>query len=56
MTKVDMSAQAVTARLKKTAELRRLGLLLGKAKLKQHPILDTESKSSSPDRKSQKPR
>ncbi len=35
MTKVDMSAQAVTSRLKRTSQLRRLGLSLGKATLKQ---------------------
>jgi hypothetical protein len=33
MEKVDMSAQAVTARLKRVSQLRRLGLSLQKAKL-----------------------
>lgn len=33
MTKVDMSAEAVTARLRRIAELRRLCLSLQKAKL-----------------------
>jgi hypothetical protein len=33
MKKVDMSAHAVTARLKRVAQLRRLGLSLQKAKL-----------------------
>jgi hypothetical protein len=33
MKKVDMSANAVTARLKRVAQLRRLGLSLQKAKL-----------------------
>ena len=36
MDKVDMSAEAVTTRLKRIAQLRRLGLLLRKAKLEQH--------------------
>jgi hypothetical protein len=34
MQKVDMSAEAVTTRLKRISQLRRLGLLLRKAKLK----------------------
>ena len=33
MKKVDMSSQAVTARLKRVSQLRRLGLSLQKAKL-----------------------
>jgi hypothetical protein len=33
MHKVDMSAEAITARLKRISQLRRLGLLLRKAKL-----------------------
>ncbi len=35
MYKVDMSAEAVTTRLKRVSQLRRLGLSLQKAKLKQ---------------------
>lgn len=34
MPKVDMSADAVTTRLKRVAQLRRLGLSLQKAKIK----------------------
>ncbi len=33
MQKIDMSAEAVTTRLKRISQLRRLGLLLRKAKL-----------------------
>lgn len=33
MTKVDMSAKAVTTRLKRVSQLRRLGLALQKAKI-----------------------
>jgi len=33
MREVDMSPQAVTARLKQLSELRRLGLILSKAKI-----------------------
>lgn len=36
MHKVDMSAEAVTTRLKRVSQLRRLGLSLKKAKIKQH--------------------
>jgi hypothetical protein len=36
MPKVDMSAEAVTIRLKRISQLRRLGLLLRKAKLKPY--------------------
>jgi hypothetical protein len=35
MPKVDMSAQAVTTRLKRVSQLRRLGLSLQKAKIKK---------------------
>jgi hypothetical protein len=35
MPKVDMSADAVTARLKRVSQLRRLGLSLQKAKIKR---------------------
>ncbi|MDX6500587.1 MAG: hypothetical protein QOG23_3847 [Blastocatellia bacterium] len=35
MPKVDMSAEAVTARLKRVSQLRRLGLSLQKAKIKK---------------------
>jgi hypothetical protein len=35
MTKVDMSVAAVTARLKRVSQLRRLGLSLQKAKIKK---------------------
>ncbi len=37
MPEVDMSAKAVTARLKLISQLRRLALSLGKAKLKGAP-------------------
>jgi hypothetical protein len=35
MIKVDMSAEAVTTRLKRVSQLRRLGLSLKKAKIKR---------------------
>ena len=35
MNKVDMSAEAVTIRLKRVSQLRRLGLALRKAKIKR---------------------
>lgn len=35
MTKVDMSAEAVTTRLKRVSQLRRLGLSLQKAQIKR---------------------
>jgi hypothetical protein len=35
MNKVDMSAEAVTTRLKRVSQLRRLGLSLRKAKIKK---------------------
>ena len=35
MPKVDMSAEAVTTRLKRVSQLRRLGLSLQKAKIKK---------------------
>jgi len=36
MKQVDMSAKAVTARLRRVSQLRRLGLSLQKAKLQEH--------------------
>ena len=37
MEKTDMSAKAVTARLKRVSQLRRLGLSLQKATIKEDP-------------------
>jgi hypothetical protein len=50
MDKIDMSAKAVTARLKRVAQLRRLGLSLQQAKLKdgkigEHPASKNPSTS-----------
>lgn len=38
MARVDMSAKAVTARLKLVSELRELCLLLGTAKIESQPV------------------
>jgi hypothetical protein len=54
MIKVDMSAKAVTTRLKRVSQLRRLGLSLKKAKVTRdgdkiyadHPRSDLSSKPS----------
>ena len=40
MHKIDMSAKAVTARLKRVAQLRRLGLSLQQAKIKDPKIVE----------------
>jgi hypothetical protein len=40
MTRPDMSSQAVTARLKRVSQLRRLGLSLQKAKIKKEAKRD----------------
>lgn len=51
--KVDMSAKAVTARLKRVSRLRDLALSLGKAKLSQKPEKAKENvkgKKSSPEK------
>ena len=40
MDKIDMSAKAVTARLKRVAQLRRLGLSLQQAKIKGPKIVE----------------
>lgn len=37
MQKTDMSARAVTTRLKRVSQLRRLGLALQKARIKEDP-------------------
>ena len=37
MQKTDMSAKAVTTRLKRVSQLRRLGLALQKARIKEDP-------------------
>jgi hypothetical protein len=53
MKQVDMSARAVTARLKRLAQLRRLGLSLQKAKLPSEEnnskVREQESKPSQAD-------
>ncbi|HAF15421.1 MAG TPA: hypothetical protein DHU55_14050 [Blastocatellia bacterium] len=43
MHKVDMSAEAVTTRLKRVSQLRRLGLSLQKAKIKRRDKDKTEA-------------
>lgn len=40
MQKTDMSAKAVTTRLKRVSQLRRLGLALQKARIKEDPKTD----------------
>ena len=40
MHKIDMSAKAITARLKRVAQLRRLGLSLQQAKIKDPKIVE----------------
>jgi hypothetical protein len=52
MKQVDMSAKAVTARLKRVAQLRRLGLSLQKAKL---PPEESNPKTREQQRKSSQP-
>lgn len=47
MKQIDMSAQAVTARLKLVSELRRLCLLLGTAKVKPESQVSDEEKNNS---------
>ncbi len=41
MRQIDMSAEAVTARLKLVSQLRRLCLSLGTAKIKPRPLVET---------------
>ena len=41
MPKVDMSDKAVTTRLKRVSQLRRLSLSLGAAKIRQAPVRKT---------------
>jgi hypothetical protein len=49
MRQIDMSAEAVTARLKLVSQLRRLCLSLGTAKIKsQHPLGSEAGKNSQP--------
>lgn len=43
MSQIDMSAAAVTARLKLVSELRRLGLSLGTAKIYPRPLTKHEN-------------
>jgi hypothetical protein len=59
MKQVDMSAKAVTARLKRVAQLRRLGLSLGKAKFpspENNPTTTSEqqNRSSQPEKRKAK--
>lgn len=56
MAKVDMSAEAVTARLKLVSELRDLCLLLGTAKIESQPEKKKERDHNRPrnDRKTSK--
>jgi hypothetical protein len=58
MPKVDMSAAAVTTRLKRVAQLRRLGLSLQKAKLSKEESgsrrTEQQSESSQPEKRSAK--
>jgi hypothetical protein len=51
MKQVDMSDKAITARLKRVAQLRRLGLSLQKAKL---PEVKNSATASQPDTESSK--
>ncbi len=45
MRQIDMSAEAVTARLKLVSQLRRLCLSLGTAKIRpRHPVSEDEKK------------
>ena len=54
MTKIDMSARAVTTRLKRVSQLRRLGLSLQKAKIKgEQDQRRNEAKSKSRQQESQ---
>lgn len=48
MGKVDMSSQAITVRLKRVSQLRRLGLSLRKAKLDGSPEKPKVAKPGSP--------
>ena len=53
MHKIDMSAKAVTARLKRVAQLRRLGLSLQQAKIMNPKIVERNpaTKNTSPSEK-----
>jgi hypothetical protein len=48
MPKVDMSAKAVTTRLKRVAQLRRLGLSLQNAKIKEDKSVEEKRNPASP--------
>ena len=48
MPKVDMSAKAVTTRLKRTSQLRKLSLSLQKAKLVEDQTPEKREESSNP--------
>jgi hypothetical protein len=54
MRQIDMSAEAVTARLKLVSQLRRLCLSLGTAKIKTQPLVKT-SEVKNPKRVSHDP-
>ena len=44
MQKTDMSAKAVTTRLKRVSQLRRLGLALQKARIKEDPKINKKDR------------
>jgi hypothetical protein len=55
MHKVDMSAEAVTTRLKRVSQLRRLGLSLQKAKIKKDgDKTEADKRRNNPSSKSNK--
>lgn len=55
MIKVDMSAEAVTTRLKRVSQLRRLGLSLQKAKIKRDgDKIEGDKRRNNPSSKSDK--
>ena len=55
MSQVDMSAKAVTVRLKRVAQLRRLGLSLRKAKIRPRERSDIISSVAGQDNANQMP-
>ena len=55
MRKIDMSAEAVTARLKLVSELRRLCLALGTAKIRSHKDRTQKKKRQAGERVRQYP-
>ena len=54
MSKADMSSQAVTARLKRVAQLRRLGLSLKKARIIETRPVAKRNQSTASDRQQSK--